>query len=214
MAKPTAPLLSFGASGQIGETLVYGTWRGRKYARRYLIPSNPQTAEQQLTRGVFSFLQAAWKTAPPLVQAPSERYIFGKPLTARNRWTQQNLSALRGETDLNNMVMSAGAFGGLPPTAVVATPGTGDITVAITAPSVLPTGWTIQAAVAACIPDGDPETSTLTTIVAGEDLTSTYSIVLAGLDTVLYQVRGWLRWVRPDGSIAYSPDLADTATPS
>jgi len=51
-------------------------------------------------------------------------------------------------------------------------------------------------------------------MVAGEDLTSAYVVNLPGLDTVLYQVGGWLQWERPDGRVAYSVALTDTATPT
>lgn len=210
----TAPLLSFGARGALAKTLVYSTWRGRKYARSYVVPSNPQTAEQTLTRNAFSFLQAVYKVAPPLATAPWEAYIKGKPLTARNAFTKFNLPVLRGEADLANYVFSPGALGGLPPISVVATPAADSIVVTMSAPSPVPTGWTVQAAVAAAIADQDPDTGVLTTIVAGEDTTVAYSITLAGLDEVLHQVGAWLRWLRDDGLIAYSPAILTSATPT
>jgi len=214
MPKVTAPLLSFDARGQIGKTQVYSSWKGRPYARRYTIPANPQSAEQTLTRNCFSFLQATYKLAPPLFTAAWESYIKGKVLTSRNAFTKFNLPVLRGEADLANFQFSPGSMGGLPPTSVVATPAADSLSVAITVPSVVPTGWTIQAAVAASIADQDPDTGVLTTIVAGEDLTAAYVIVLAGLDEVLHQVGAWLRWVRSDGIIAYSPAIVTTGTPT
>jgi len=94
------------------------------------------------------------------------------------------------------------------------TPGSGQLTVDVTAPSPVPSGWTIAKAVVAAIRDQDPDTGTLFTITAGEDSTSTYQVVLTGLAAQLYQVRAWLVWNRPDGKLAYSPDIADTDTPS
>jgi len=70
MAKLTGPLLSFGAKGQIGKTLVTADWKGIKYARQYTIPANPQTAEQTLTRGTFAFLQTLCLNSPTLFRAP------------------------------------------------------------------------------------------------------------------------------------------------
>lgn len=214
MPKTTAPLLSFDARGQIAKTQVYSSWRGRSYVRRYVIPSNPQSAEQTVTRNAFSFLQAVYKLAPPLATAPWETYIKGKPLTARNAFTKFNLPVLRGEADLANVVFSPGALGGLPPISVVVTPGADQLVVTMSAPSPVPTGWTVQAAVAAAISDQDPDTGTLTTVVAGEDLTAAYSIALTGLDEVLHRVGAWLRWVRSDGLIAYSPSIISSGTPT
>lgn len=214
MPKTTAPLLSFSASGQIAKTQVYSSWKGRQYVRRYTVPSNPQSVEQTVTRNAFSFVQSVYKVAPPLFTASWEAYVKGKVLTSRNAFTKFNLPLLRGGADLANFVFSPGALGGLPPTAMVPTAGADQISVAVTAPTVVPTGWTVQAAVAAAIADQDPDSGLLTTIVAGEDLTAAYTIVLAGLDEVLYRVGAWLRWVRSDGLIAYSPALVGTATPT
>jgi len=214
MAKTSAPLLGFTASGQIGSTLVYGRWKGRGYARRYTIPANPQSVEQTVTRNAFSFLQSVYKVAPSLLTAPWAAYAEGKVLTDRNAWTKFNLPVLRGESDLDNMVLSPGALGGLPPASMAITPGSGQLTVDVTAPSPVPSGWTIAKAVVAAIRDQDPDTGTLFTITAGEDSTSTYQVVLTGLAAQLYQVRAWLVWNRPDGKLAYSPDIADTDTPS
>jgi len=214
MGKTTGPLLSFGASGQIGKTLVFGKWKGRSYARQHVIPSNPQSAEQSLTRNAFSFLQAVYKFAPTLVTDVWDAYARGQVMTARNGFTKNSLPNLRGETDLDNIVLSAGALGGPPPASMTPTPGSGTLTVDVVAPSTVPTGWTINKAVVAAILDQDPSSGVAYEITAGSDATSTYQVVLSGLSNALYQVRAWLVWNRPDGSLAYSPEIADTATPA
>jgi len=212
MAKPTAPLLSFGASGQLGRTLVFGSWKGRSYARRYVVPSNPNTLSQQETRSAFSFIQSVYKFAPSLVVAPWEAYAKGIVMTARNAFTKSNLAAIRGETDLDLLTLCGGALGGPPPASMVSTPGSGQVSVAITAPSDIPSGWTVYSAVAAAIKDGDPATATDFIVTAGEDLTASYTVVLTGLPAGVTQVRSWLKWTRPDGQIAYSPELATQST--
>lgn len=214
MPKTTAPLLSFDARGQIAKSMVYSSWRGRPYVRRYVTPSNPQSAEQTITRNAFSFLQAIYKLAPPIAVAPWDAYIKGKPLTGRNAFTKFNLPVLRGEADLANMVFSPGALGGLPPVSVVATPGADLITVTCAAPSPVPSGWTVTAAQAACIADQDPDTGVLTTVVANQDLTDPYSFTLTNLDEVLHYVGVWLKWLRSDGLVAYSPSVLVSATPT
>jgi len=82
---------------------------------------------------------------------------------------------------------------------------------AITAPSTVPTGWTVYSAIAAVVADQDPQTDILYNIYAGEDLTSAYVVLITGLlDATLYQVRAWLKWTRPDGTFAYSPSIDTT----
>jgi hypothetical protein len=51
MAKLKAPLLSFGASGQIAKTVVYFPWKGLNVARKHVVPANPDTLDQQTQRG-------------------------------------------------------------------------------------------------------------------------------------------------------------------
>jgi len=211
MAKTTAPLLSFGAAGQIGKTIVFDKWKGIKYARAYAVPANPQTVEQSLTRDTFSWLNRVYKTAPALVTDAWQAYASGIPMTDRNAFQKFNLSALRDQADLTDkMVMSPGAKGGLPPTQVV-TPGDDQLSVAVTAPSVVPADWTVYSAISAVIRDQDPQTGVLYTITALEDLTSAYVNLFTGLASAqTYQVFSWLKWNRPDGTFAYSPSVQTT----
>lgn len=51
MAKLKAPLLSFGASGQIAKTVVYFPWKGLNVARKHVIPANPNSSGQLDQRG-------------------------------------------------------------------------------------------------------------------------------------------------------------------
>jgi hypothetical protein len=212
MSRTTAPLLSFGASGQLGETLVFSRWKGRPYARRYVIPANPRTAAQTLTRDVFRTLNRLWQYMPAAATAAWELYADNSRITSRNGWIKQNLSVLREATDLSNILISPAAGGGLVAESVTATPGAGQITVALTAPA-LPTGWTIVAAWAAAIADHDPHSDTSPEIVSGTDESAPYSIVLTGLEPDTdYVVGGWFEYLKPDGSKAYGASLQDLAT--
>lgn len=214
MAKPTGGLLSFDARGQVAKTIVFSSWRGRAYVRRYTVPSNPNSAAQQLTRDTFAWLSQVWKRSPALFQAPWAAYATGQPLTDRNAFNKFNVGVLRAAADLANMVFSPAAKGGLPPDAAVATAGANQISIAVTAPTP-PTGWTVAAAVGAAIADQDPQSGLLYDITAAEDTTSAYAVVLTGLDTgVLYRWGVWLRWTKPDGSTAYSIALTGTSTPT
>lgn len=214
MAKPRAPLLSFGASGSIANTLTYASWRGIDYVRERIVPANPQSAGQTQTRSVFGWSSQIWKLDPALARDPWEAYATGRKFTGRNAMIGQNVEAMRGDVDLANMIFSPGARGGLAPELIAAAAGVGLITVTITAPSP-PTGWTLSAVVAACTKDQDPQTETLYVTVAGEDASAPMdTVILSGLDTVLYFVGGWTKWLKPDGLVAYGPSLIDSATPT
>lgn len=214
MAKTQAPLLSFGAGGQIAKSLVYSSWRGIKYARRHVVPANPNTTAQQTTRTTFALLREMWKLAPVLVQDPWNAFAQGRPFTGMNKFVGENLRVMRGEPDMNLFIGSPGAKGGPAPVSVVAATGTnaGEVTATIVPPSP-PPGWTLTSAVACAFPDGDPAGFFTGPFVAGEDTTSTYVITLAGLGAAVdCQVAGWLKWEKPDGSVAYSVGITDQAT--
>lgn len=51
MAKLKAPLLSMGATGQLGKTMVFFPWKGLNVVREFVVPANPNTVPQQTQRG-------------------------------------------------------------------------------------------------------------------------------------------------------------------
>ena len=61
MAQVKAPFLCLGASGKLAGTLVATTWKGIKVLREYVIPANPQTADQVTQRGIFTDAVAAYR---------------------------------------------------------------------------------------------------------------------------------------------------------
>lgn len=73
MAKLKAPLLSLGASGKIGNAIVFFPWKGVNAAREYVVPANPKTTPQQTQRGYVTDAVAAVHAAQaaavmPLIQ--------------------------------------------------------------------------------------------------------------------------------------------------
>jgi hypothetical protein len=214
MSKTNGPLLSFDAGGSLGKTIVYSKWKGISYARRWVQPANPNTTAQQAVRGVFGWLMQVWSYMPAEVQESWNAYASGQPLTGRNALAKFNVADLQGETDLTNFVMAPSAKSGPIAAGISVTPGSTQLTVALTAP-VLPSGWSIVQAVAAAIRDQDPATGTLYEMTGGTDATAPYSIVLTGLTaTELYSVGGWFKYERPDGTFAYGRALMDTGTPT
>lgn len=204
MSKVTAPLLSFGAAGQVGKSMVFAKWKGRPYVRQLVIPANPNSTEQQVTRNLFSWLQNAFKFAPTNVVSAYAAYADGQVMTDRNAFVKINLGPMRTDTDLANLLPSPGAKSGFPNATTTFTPAAGQITVAATAPT-LPAGWSVQSMQAAAIRDQDPDSGTLFTWDSDQDLTDPYSLVLAGLAAADWLVAAWFVYTRPDGTLAYGP---------
>lgn len=210
MAKLTGPLLSFGAKGQIGKSMVTSKWRGIAYARQYVTPANPRTTAQQANRTRFALLREMHKLAPALVRAPWEAFAQGRPFLPVNKFVGENNRLLNGKADFSTAIMSPGARGGLPPVAVAVANGLvdGDVLVTVTIPDVLPDGWTITRVAAAAHLEQDPTGVFAGPFVAGEDLAAPYEVTLSGFD-VGDNVRayGWIEYEKPDGTAAYSVSL-------
>ncbi len=61
MAKVTSPLFSFDARGQVGKAIVFSYWKGINYVRQFVIPANPQSADQVAVRDLITDASVAWK---------------------------------------------------------------------------------------------------------------------------------------------------------
>jgi hypothetical protein len=211
MAKTSGPLLSFDARASVGKTIVYSNWKGIPYARRWVQPANPDTADQQAVRGVFKWLMAVWSYMPAEVQEGWNAYASGQPMTGRNALAKFNVSELQGETDLTNFVFSPSARSGPIASGVAFTPGNDLVTVTATAPT-LPAGWSVVNLTAAAIREQNPASGLLYTVTAGTDTTSTYEVVLSGLASAeTYMCGAWFKYLRPDGSNAYGRAVMGTA---
>lgn len=213
MAVVTGPLLSMSAAGQIAKTQVYATWKGRPYVRRLVTPSNPQSTDQTLTRNTFTWLNNVWRLAPADFQAPWTEYARGLVMTNRNAFIAKNNGVLRSETTLDMMVLSPGAKGGITVPLTI-TPGSGQITIGATAPSPLPSGWTVVKLVGVAIRDQNPQSGVLYTITSGSDTTSTYSVVLTSLAAGDWAAGGWFVYQRSASvtDLAYGASGAEVVT--
>lgn len=214
MAKLTGPLLSFGARGSIGKTLVASKWRGVPYARQHVVPANPQTTAQQAVRTLFAYLREMWKLAPSEIALTWDSFAQGRPFTGMNKFIGENVRVLNGQIDMDNFIGSPGSKGGPAPVSVAAVTGaaTGEIDVTVTVP-VIPTGWAITRVVAVAFPDADPTGIFLGPFVQATDAAAPYQPALTGLGSaVLCQVSAWIVWEKPDGSAAYSVSITDQAT--
>lgn len=217
MPKTTAPLLSFGASGQIAKSMVFSTWKGVPYARRYAVPANPRTTKQVANRNIWQMLNNAYLFAPALVRAPFDAFAVGKALTGRNKFFSDNQKLFAVQptpTELDGFVMSPGSGGGLPASNLVVTPSSGTLTLTATIPDE-PSGWTITQAVGAALLQQAPDAEFSGKWFTGFDASDPYSVAITGLaNGEDYVVGFWLEWERPDGKTAYSISLSGTGTPA
>lgn len=210
MAKTTGGLLSFGASGTIGKLMTFGTWRGQPYVRQRVIPANPQSTAQTLTRNIFANMNTRWKQGGPLMRAPWDRYAVGQKLVGRNKYMGMNLAAMRGEADMDEYIGSPGAKGGLPCASLILTTVAAlGIEAAITAPTP-PTGWTLTSGIATCFIDQTPEATVGDIIQEGEQVAIPGDVDFTGLTATTYQVQAWLKWAKADTSVAYGASISDT----
>jgi len=214
MARVTGPLMSLSARGSIAGTLVFADWKGIDYARQHVIPANPNSSGQQLTRNVFSWLNNVFRYWPGAALDGWNAYAAVSRFTAANGFMKQNIGGLRSETDLANMIFNPASRGGIAAASVGLTPASTQITAAVTAPS-LPTGWTITAAHGIAIRDQDPQTESLPQTEYETDASTPYSLVFTGLtDSVLYYVGVWFEFLRDDGLTAYGVSISDSDTPA
>lgn len=210
MAKTTSPLFGVDAAGQLGDSLVYSSWKGVKYARRYVIPSNPRTVAQMEVRNTFSFLTQLWNAAPSLLKEPWGAYAKGQALTDRNGFIKFNVPQLRGASNLDGFVSSPGVSGGFSLFSLTATGGSGTITATATVPS-LPSGWAVDFVAFVVIKDQDPHTDWAGIMQAESVASAPYQATFSGLPSGRYQVTAYARYMRPDGKVAYSPSLITQA---
>jgi len=59
MAKVTGPLFSLGASGKIGDAIVFFPWKGKHVVRQWVIPANPESSGQGTIRLILGALGRA-----------------------------------------------------------------------------------------------------------------------------------------------------------
>ena len=62
MAIVRSPLFSMSASGQLGKSLVYMTWKGIDDVRQYVIPANPKSPGQVTQRNRLKAAVLLWHT--------------------------------------------------------------------------------------------------------------------------------------------------------
>ena len=91
MAKVEGPLFSISAGGKLADSIVFANWKGIPYVRKYVIPSNPQTAGQTAIRDAFRAYVEQWQL---LIVGDKESWTnrskeLGYQFSGFNFWVQQ-----------------------------------------------------------------------------------------------------------------------------
>ena len=217
MAKLKAPLLSMGAQGQIGDSVVFAKWRGVPYARQKVIPANPRTAAQQANRTRFALLREMFKLAPAALRAPWTAFASGRKFTDMNAFVGENTRVLKEQVDFANFLGSPGARGGLPPVSISADAGSGsgEIDVTVEIPVQLPSGWAVHSIGAAAFKEQDPTGIFQGPLIADTADAPSDTVTLSGFtESEVHRVAGWVIYSKPNGTLAYSVSLTTTATPA
>lgn len=139
MAKLLDPLRSSEARGKVGGT-IYNTCRGIKYAKVFTSPKNPKSPRQLLMRGFLTTCSRAWGGLTGTNRTGWADWAFLRPIPD---WTGNSiiLSGFNAYVALTTRLLDMGkpavataptAEGPATPAAVVATPGAGQISFALT----------------------------------------------------------------------------------
>jgi hypothetical protein len=179
-----------------------------------VIPGNPQTAAQTTTRTTFATLREMWKLLATDGRAPWDAFATGRQFLGLNAFVGENMRVVRGDANFNDFLGSPGARGGLPPTSMVGSTGSGsgevDATFVLPTP---PAGWTQDNIIAMAFPDQDPALDFGGPMVVGIEANPTLVVTLGSLGSgVACQVAGWVEWTKPNGQKAYSVSITDQAT--
>jgi len=176
MAKLKAPLMSLGASGQLGKALVFFPWKGLNVVREHVVPANPKTTLQtaqraRLTAAVLDVHQAQG-TSPPLDATDVTAYaLLASTIKAATTWFNTLVKQLIEQ-----------AIAGLDPVvwrASTITPAANQITFVLLPTHTSPTTVTCKY--------GTSKTALVNSVAAAEAPAGTWTAVIAGLtDDVKY----------------------------
>lgn len=114
MARVSGPLFSMSASGTVGKTITYGTWKGRPYVREWFKPENPQAAKQVNVRTALTLLVAYWKTLSAAGQAEWETAAEGLGMSGFNLYMKHGMDEYISQIGSDTTPTSC-SYTGVPP---------------------------------------------------------------------------------------------------
>jgi len=104
MVKLRGPMFSMAASGTIGKTATFATWKGRAYARQCVVPANPKSVLQVSVRAMMRFLSQAWVSVGSTPQGSWDEAAAALNVSPFNAYIKANCQRWRefqapGQTD-------------------------------------------------------------------------------------------------------------------
>ena len=90
MVKVNAPCLSLTASGSLGGSMVFATWKGRPYVRSLVKPANPQSGPQTGLRKMWKFLSQEWDGLTDIEKATWKDRADQTTISNFNAYTSYN----------------------------------------------------------------------------------------------------------------------------
>lgn len=187
MAKVTLPLISVDASGSLGKSIVFGNWRGVRYARQHVTPAQPRTNAQVAQRNLLRWVVRAWQYLPAVGQNGWIEAARNTSLTGYNLFSKRNLQLLNGETAISNVVVSPGQSGATNVESLSASYAAGEISWSATLGSTIPGTQVVAVHVIAFVQQ-NPYGDFVPPVRVSSDSTSPY----AGAVTVDAAEQAWV----------------------
>jgi len=95
MVKVLGPMMSFEASGTIGDIATFARWKGRPYVRQRVVPANPKSALQVATRAMLRFLSQAWEAIGSTPKGSWDDLAAASQISPFNAYIGRNQSRFR-----------------------------------------------------------------------------------------------------------------------
>jgi hypothetical protein len=91
MAKLRGPALSALAAGTLGDSVVFSSWKGRPYAKKHTIPTNPKSTLQVSKRSMLRFLSMNHSTLSAADMATWDDLAAESNISSYNAFVAYNL---------------------------------------------------------------------------------------------------------------------------
>ena len=122
MARTKGPLFSMEASGQIGKAIVYSEWKGRTYARGYIIPKNNHRPNQERIRTGWAIAVTKWQSLTTEVKLAWTTFANQFQMSGFNVFLQHLIREINIQLDPEEIPASVTVTGNPPVDVIVWTP--------------------------------------------------------------------------------------------
>jgi hypothetical protein len=95
MVKLKSPMMSLDASGSIGSAITFSKWKGRNYARKLVVPANPQSGLQTGMRAGMSYLSKNYASLTAGEKTAWEAHVASLSISGINGYIRHNQARLR-----------------------------------------------------------------------------------------------------------------------